>query len=60
LKETRKERKRELLEKHEEKKARIEYAEEKEVEVNAEYKSFKKARRRAKEDKTMLLNSIAG
>ena len=60
LKETRKERKRELLEKHEEKKARIEYAKEKEVEVNAAYKSFKKARRRAKEDKTILLNSIAG
>ncbi|KAH6667237.1 hypothetical protein B0J14DRAFT_603019 [Halenospora varia] len=65
LKETRKERKRELLEQREgyeeEKEARIEYAKEKEEEVNAAYKSFKKARRRAKKkDKTIPLDSIAG
>jgi hypothetical protein len=65
LKETRKERKRELLEQRErhekEKKARIEYAKEKEEKVNAAYKSFKKARRRAKkEGKTIPLDSIAG
>lgn len=65
LKETRKERKRELLEQRErheeEKKARIEYAKEKEEEVNAAYESFRKARRRAKKkNKTIPLDSIAG
>lgn len=62
LKETRKERKRELLEQQErheeEKKARIKYVKEKEEEVSAAYKSFKKATRRAKNECETI--SLAG